>query len=99
MGDDEPEEGGDENQVGGEMEALEDGFEARVSVPGCAELHAYPGERVAPWPGADEGVDVEAKLVHLRDAGGKGDEGSDDGDHATDEHRDGAVAVEEAIDQ
>ncbi len=35
----------------------------RVGVPGCAELHAGPGEGVAPGPGADEGVDVEAELV------------------------------------
>ena len=65
----------------------------------CAELHADVGERVAPGPGTDEGVDVEAKLVHLRDAGGKGDEGANDGEHAADQHGDGAVAVEEVIDE
>ena len=64
----------------------------------CAELHADVGERVAPGPGADEGVEVEAELVHLRDAGGKGDEGADDGQHAADEDGDGAEAVEEVID-
>ncbi len=42
---------------------------------------------------------MEAELVHLRDAGGEGDEGADDGKHASDEHGDGAVLGEEVIDE
>src|ERR1700723_2114916 len=80
------------------MEAMEDLFEARVGLPGCAELHADVGEGVAPGPGADEGVDVEAELVHLRDTGGEGDECADDRQHATYKHSDGAEAGEEMID-
>jgi hypothetical protein len=98
MGDEEPEEGGDDDEFYGEMEAVEDLFEARVGVPGCAELHADVGEDVAPGPGADEGVDVEAELVHLRDTGREGDECADDRQHATYEHSDGAEAGEEMID-
>jgi len=41
---------------------------------------------------------VEAELVHLRDAGGKGDEGANDGEHAADKDSDGAKAVEEMVD-
>ena len=66
VGDDEPEEGCEENEFDGEMKAVEDFLEAWVGVPRRAQLHADPGERVAPGPGADEGVDVEAELVHLR---------------------------------
>jgi hypothetical protein len=95
---DEPEEGCDENEFDGEMEAVEDFFEAGISVPRRSELHADPGECVAPGPGADESVDVEAELVHLRDACGKGDEGADDRQHSADENGDGAEAVEEVID-
>ncbi len=80
------------------MEAVEDLFEAGVGVPACAQLHAYPGEDVAPGPGADEGVDVEAELVHLGHACGEGDEGADDGKHSADEDGDGAEAGEEVID-
>ena len=67
MGGDEPEDAGDENEFDAEVEAVEDGFEAGVGVPAVAELHADVGEGEAPGPGADEGVEVEAKLVHLRD--------------------------------
>jgi len=42
---------------------------------------------------------VEAELVHLRDTGGEGDEGANDGEHASDEHGDGAVPGEEVIDE
>jgi hypothetical protein len=35
VGDDEPEEAGDEDCFDGEVEAMEDRFEARVGVPGC----------------------------------------------------------------
>jgi len=41
---------------------------------------------------------MEAELVHLRDAGGEGDEGANDGQHATDEDRDGAEAGEKVVD-
>jgi len=95
--DDEPEEGGDDDDFDGEMEAVEDFFEVGVGVPGCAERHADVGENVAPGPGADEGVDVESQLVHLGDAGGKGDEGADDREHAADEDGDRAEAREEVI--
>ena len=42
---------------------------------------------------------MEADLVHAGDAGGKGDEGADDGEHASEEDGDGAVAGEEAVDE
>src|SRR5271170_3446402 len=98
MRDDEPEEAGDEDQFDCEVEAMEDFLEAGVGVPRCAELHANVRQRVAPGPGADEGVDVEAELVHLRDTGGKCDEGAEDGKHAANEYGDGAEAVEEMVD-
>ncbi len=97
VGDDEPEEAGDDDEFDAEVEAVEDGFETRVGVPLVAELHADVGQRVAPGPGAEEGVDVEADLVHLGDASGKGDEGTDDGQHAADQYSDGTVACEEVI--
>lgn len=79
------------------MEALEDGLEAGIGVPSIAELHADVGERIAPGPGADEGVDVEADVVHPGDAGGQGDEGANNGQEAADQDRDGTVAGEEAL--
>jgi len=88
VGDDEPEETGDEDEFDTEVEALEDGFETRVGVELRAELHADVGEHVTPGPGADEGVDVETELVHLCYASGKGDEGANDGEHASDEDGD-----------
>ena len=99
VGSDKPEECGNENKFDREMEAVEDGLETGIAVPGCAEFHADPRERVAPWPRADKGIDVEAELVHLCDAGRKGDEGADDGQHAADENSDGTVSVEEAVDK
>jgi hypothetical protein len=99
VGDYEPDDSGQEEEFYAEVEAVEDLFEAGVGVPLRAELHADVGEDVAPGPGADEGVDVEAELVHLRDAGGEGDEGADDGKHASDEDGDGAVFCEEVVDE
>ncbi len=96
---DEPDDAGDENQLHSQVKAVEELLEARIGVPLAAEFHADVGEGVAPGPGADEGVDVEADLVHLRDTGGKGDEGANDGEHAADEHGDGTEAGEEVIDQ
>ena len=95
----EPEEGGDDDGFDAEVEAVEDLLEAGVGVQGGAEVHADVGEGVAPGPGADEGVEVEAQLVHLGDAGGEGDEGADDGEHAADEDGDGAEAEEEVVDE
>ena len=97
MGSDEPNDAGNQNELDAEMEAVEDGLEAGVRVPLVAELHADVRQRVAPGPGAEEGVDVEAELVHLCYAGGKGDEGAHDGEHAADQHGDGPIACEEVI--
>jgi hypothetical protein len=94
----EPDGGEDDDGLYAEVEAVEDLFEAGVGVPLGAELHTDVGESVAPGPGADEGVDVEAELVHLRDAGREGDEGADDGKHASDEDGDGAEVGEEVVD-
>ena len=98
MGDDEPEKSSDEDEFDGDVKAVEGVFEPRVGVPRCAELHADVGKRVAPGPGADEGVDVKAKLVHLGDAGRKGDKGADDWQHAANKNGDGAEASEKMID-
>src|SRR5271168_656714 len=78
VGDDEPEKADDEDDLDAEVEAVKGLFEARVGVELGSKLHADVGECVAPGPGADEGVDVEAELVHLRDTGGEGDEGAND---------------------
>ena len=77
---------------------MEDGFETRIGVPLVAEFHADVGQGVAPGPGTDKSVDVEANLVHLGNAGGKSDECTDDGEHAADQDGDGAVPCEEVID-
>ncbi len=42
---------------------------------------------------------MKTKLVHLRYAGWKGDEGADDGEHPSDEHSDGTEFREEVIDE
>src|ERR1700721_132420 len=99
MGDDEPEKRGDENRFYTKMEAVEGVFEAWIGVPGCAELHPDISKRVTPRPGTDEGIDVKAELVHLRDSRWKRNEGAHDGKHAADKNGDGAVAVEETIDE
>ena len=99
VGDDEPEEGKDDDGFDTEVEALEDLLEARIGVELRAELHADIGQDVAPGPGAEKGVEMKAELVHPGNAGGKGDEGTDDGEHASDEHGDGAEAVEEAVNE
>ena len=57
---DEPNDAGNKNQLDTKVEAVKDGFEARIRLPFVAELHAYVSENVAPGPGADEGVEVEA---------------------------------------
>src|ERR1700730_15253427 len=98
MGCDEPDDSGNQKDLNAKVEALEDGFEARISVPAITKLHADPCQRVAPGPRTDEGVEVKAELVHLRHSGGEGDEGAHDGQHAADEDGDGAEAVEEAVD-
>ena len=77
---------------------MEDRLEARVGVPVVAELHADVGKDVAPGPGADEGVGVEAELRHPCDACGKSDKGADDGQQAADENGDSAKALEEVFD-
>ena len=98
MGDDEPEEASDDDKFHAEVEAVEDGFEAGVGIPLVAQLHADVGQRIAPRPGADKRVDMKANLVHFGNACGKGDESTNDGEHATDQHGDGTVACEEMID-
>src|SRR5882757_6937419 len=99
MRDNEPDEADNKDQFDSEVEAMEDSLELRVGVPLRAELHADVGQRVAPGPGTNEGVDVEAELVHLRNTGGESDKGADDGKHASDQHSDGAEAGEEVIDK
>src|SRR5665213_2926901 len=79
------------------MEAIEEGLEAWIRAPFVTQPHAYVSESVAPRPRADEGVDVETELVHLRDPRGQRDEGADDGKHAPDKHRDRAVLCEEVV--
>ncbi len=54
-----------------EMEAVEDLFEAGVGIPSGAQLHADVGEGVAPGPGADEGIDMEAELFIFATPAGK----------------------------
>ncbi len=67
---DKPNDPREQSELYREVEAVEDGFETGIGVPACAEPHADVGEDVAPWPGADEGVEVEADLVHPGDASG-----------------------------
>src|SRR4051812_8764704 len=81
------------------MKALEDRFEAWVGVPFVAQFHAYVSERVAPRPGSDKRIDVEAELVHLCDARRQGDEGTDDGKHASDQDRNRTILREEVVSQ
>src|SRR5580658_5422737 len=95
--DDEPDDADDENELYAEMEAMEDSLESRVGIPLSSELHSDVGQRVAPGPRADESIDVETKLVHLRDAGRKGNEGANDGEHPPYQYGDGAVVGEEAV--
>lgn len=42
---------------------------------------------------------METELVHLRDTGGEGNEGADDGKHSANEDSDRAEASEEVIDE
>ena len=93
MGPEEPGDAGDENEFNTKMEAMEDGFEAWIRLPAIAELHADVSENKAPWPGAEEGIEVKAKLRHAGDASGQSDEGADDGQEAGDEDGDAAVAL------
>ena len=99
MGSNEPGDADDEDEFDAEMEAVKDFLEAGIGVPGGAKAHADVSEGVAPGPGADEGVEVEAELVHPGNAGGKGNKGADNRKHAADEDGDGAEPVEEVIDQ
>ena len=50
VGDDEPDDADEENSFDSEVKAVEDLFEAGIGVPAVAELHADPGEGVAPGP-------------------------------------------------
>ena len=70
VGVDKPDDSCDEDQFDCEMKPVEDGLEAGVGVPVIAELHADVGKCIAPWPGADKCVKVEAELIHAGDAGG-----------------------------
>ena len=94
MGVDEPEDESYEDDFYAQMETVEDGLEAWVGFPFVAELHADVGEGVAPRPGADKGVSVEAELGHFGDAGWEGDEGADDGEEACDENGEAAELLE-----
>ena len=62
-----------------------------------ADLHAHPAESQAPGKGADERVGDELPHWHARHAGGKGDEGADNGQEARDEHGDLAAPLEKAL--
>jgi hypothetical protein len=50
-----------------------------------------------PDRGTEEGIDVEAKLVHTRDACGQRDKGANHWQQATDEDGDPSVAREEVF--
>src|SRR5579863_816992 len=79
------------------VEAMEPQLEARVGFPALAELLADVGQREAPRPGAEEGVEVELQPGHARDAGGQRDEGANYRQQAGDEDGNGAAVREEAI--
>src|SRR5581483_5230959 len=75
------------------VEAVKDRSQARSAVQLLAEFHADMGERVAPPPRAQEGVDVEFHRRHARDPRGQGDEGADDRKKPAHEHGDAAEAL------
>src|SRR4051794_8060798 len=62
---DEPHKSHHDHQLDRQMEAMEDRLESRIAIPGRSQLHTEICQGVAPWPRTDEGVDVEASLVHL----------------------------------
>jgi 1-acyl-sn-glycerol-3-phosphate acyltransferase len=94
---DEPDERDDDDGFDADLEAVEDFLEAGVRIPLHAELHADVGQGKAPRPGADKGVDMEAQLVHLRNARRERDEGADDGQHAAEQHGERAEPGKEAV--
>src|SRR5487761_1383415 len=62
----------------GIVEIVEKEIQPGIAAPFVAEQHADRGEREAPRPGAEKGVDVKAQERHGGDAGGKRDEGAHD---------------------
>src|SRR5512146_2108975 len=80
------------------VEAVENLAQGRIGLPTPAELRADIGEREAPRPGAEEGIDLEFELRHAGDAGRKRNKGAHHGEEPADEHGDAAETVEEAVD-
>jgi len=94
---DEPDDGGDQDELYSQVEAVEDLLESWIGVPLVPELHADVGEGKAPGPGADEGVKVKAELGHAGDASREGDKGPNDGKQATDDYGSAAVLRKEVF--
>ena len=97
MGPDKVGDSGEQNREDDAVEAVEPLLEAGVFVPLFAEAHADVSEGKAPWPGTDEGVNVEAQARHAGDSGGQSDKRANDGQKACEEDREGAPAGEEAV--
>src|SRR3974390_2393149 len=65
--------------------------------PVLAQLHAEPGQREAPRPRSQEGVDVKLAARHARDARRQGDKGPDHRQQARDKNRCLSPAQKEAV--
>ena len=63
----------------------------------CAQHEADIGEREAPRPRSEKGVDLEFHHRHPRESRGKGDEGADHRKQPADEDGDRAVAGKEPL--
>src|SRR5215469_5998826 len=80
------------------VETLHDGAQARVVLPLLAQLVADIGEREAPRPRADEGINLEFDLRHAGDARWQRDKRAHHRQQPADENRDAAVAREKIVD-
>jgi len=79
------------------VEPVQDFLEQGVAVPALAQFEPDIRQRIAPGPGAEEGVDLELELGHAGDARGQCYEGADDRQKPAHEHGDAAVALEEPV--
>ena len=79
------------------VEAVQHLLEQGVAVPALAQFEPGIRQRIAPEPGAEEGINLELDLVHAGDARGQCYEGADDRQKPAHEHGDAAEALEEPV--